>query len=232
MPIFDTGALDFNFSQLFRENRFAGADRVNDANQLSFALSSSLINNAGQENFSASVGQIFYFDDREVTLPGDTPDTSSTSDIVAELSAVFNRRWSSGWNLQWNPTDGSTERSSARLNYSNGPNKRVNFGHRYLADEGEFAHVSFTWPVANRWRLASGWNYSLDDKKGIEAVVGIEYESCCWAFRTAARRYITDDGDNSTNAYFFQLVLKGLAPVGQNVTEVLSEAIGGYQYDR
>ncbi len=232
LPIFDTGALDFNFSQLFRENRFAGADRVNDANQLSFALSSSLINNAGQENFSASVGQIFYFDDREVTLPGDSPDTRSTSDIVAELSAVFNRRWSSGWNLQWDPTEGATERSSARLNYSNGPNKRVNFGHRYLAEEGEFAHLSFTWPVANRWRLATGWNYSLDDKKGIEAVLGIEYESCCWAFRTAARRYITDDGDNSTNAYFFQLVLKGLAPVGQNVTEVLSEAIGGYQYNR
>jgi LPS-assembly protein len=232
LPIFDTGALDFNFAQLFRENRFAGADRINDANQLSFALSSSLINNTGQENFSASIGQIFYFDDRQVTLPGDTPETRSTSDIVTELSAVFNRRWSSGWNMQWNPTDGSTERSSARLSYSNGPNKRVNFGHRYLADDGEFAHLSFTWPLANRWRLASGWNYSLKDSKGIETVLGIEYESCCWAFRTAARRYITDDGDNSTNAYFFQLVLKGLAPVGQNVTEVLTEAVGGYQYDR
>ncbi|MEM7256393.1 MAG: LPS-assembly protein LptD, partial [Pseudomonadota bacterium] len=89
-----------------------------------------------------------------------------------------------------------------------------------------------TWPVANRWLLATGWNYSLDDKKGIEAVLGIKYESCCWAFRTAARRYITDDGENSTNAYFFQLVLKGLAPVGQNVTEVLSEAIGGYRNRR
>ncbi len=232
LPVFDTGALDFNFSQLFRENRFSGADRINDANQLSFALSSRMINTAGRENFSASVGQIFYFDDRLVTLPDDQPSTSSTSDIVAEFKAVFNRRWSSGLNLQWNPSDGSTERSSARLNYNNGQDKRVNFGHRYLADDGEFAHFSFTWPIANRWRLASGWNYSLDDNKGIETVLGIEYESCCWAFRTAARRYITDDGEDSTNAYFFQLVLKGLAPVGQNVTEVLSEAIGGYRYNR
>jgi LPS-assembly protein len=230
LPVFDTGALDFNFSQLFRENRFSGADRINDANQLSFALSSRLINMSGRENFAASVGQIFYFEDRLVTLPEDNPGRSSTSDIVAEFSAVFNRRWSSGLNMQWNPTDGSTERSSARINYNNGPDKLVNFGHRYLADDGEFAHFSFTWPIANRWRLASGWNYSLDDNKGIETVLGIEYESCCWAFRTAARRYITDDGEDSTDAYFFQLVLKGLAPVGQNVTEVLSEAIGGYRY--
>ncbi len=185
---------------------------------------------SGRENFAASVGQIFYFEDRLVTLPEDNPGRSSTSDIVAEFSAVFNRRWSSGLNMQWNPTDGSTERSSARINYNNGPDKLVNFGHRYLADDGEFAHFSFTWPIANRWRLASGWNYSLDDNKGIETVLGIEYESCCWAFRTAARRYITDDGEDSTDAYFFQLVLKGLAPVGQNVTEVLSEAIGGYRY--
>ena len=59
-------------------------------------------------------------------------------------------------------------------------------------------------------------------------MLGVEYESCCYAIRAAARRYITDDGEDTTTSYFFQLVLKGLAPVGQNVTEVLSEAIGGY----
>lgn len=228
LPIFDTGALDFNFSQLFRENRFSGADRINDANQLSLALTSRLVKPDGREKFSASVGQIFYFADRLVTLPDEQPSTASTSDIVAELQTDFNRRWSGSLNLQWDPGNASTQRSSAQLKYNNGPGKLVNFGHRYLVGDGEFAHLSFTWPIADRWRLASGWNYSLDDNKGIETVLGIEYESCCWAFRTAARRYITDDGENSTDAYFFQLVLKGLAPVGQNVTEVLSEAIGGY----
>lgn len=231
LPIFDTGALDFNFSQLFRENRFSGADRINDANQLSLALSSRLIKSDGREKYSASVGQIFYFADRLVTLPTEEPSTTSSSDIVAELQTVLNRRWSGSLNMQWDPSDTSTQRSSAQVKYNNGPGKQVNFGHRYLAGDGEFAHMSFTWPIGDHWRLASGWNYSLDDNKGIETVLGIEYESCCWAFRTAARRYITDDGDNSTDAYFFELVLKGLAPVGQNVTEVLSEAIGGYEYN-
>ncbi len=231
IPIFDTGALDFNFSQLFRENRFSGADRINDANQLSLALSSRLINPDGRERYSASVGQILYFADREVTLPGGTISDATSSDIIAELQTEITRHWSGGLNLQWNPNDGNTQRSSAQISYRSEPGKLINFGHRFLQDDGEFLNASFAWPVSDRWRLASGWKYSLDDSTSIEVVVGLEYDSCCWAFRTAARRFITDDGDDTTTNYFFQLVLKGLAPVGQNVTEVLREAIGGYTSD-
>ncbi len=230
LPVFDTGALDFNFSQLFRENRFSGADRINDANQLSFALSSRLINKQGREKFQASVGQILYFEDRTVTLPNGSTDRSSSSDVVAELKLEFDKNWSGEAATQWNPSTTTTERSSAAIRYRDGSDRLVNIGHRYLRDEGEFINASFAWPIKNNWKLATGWNYSLDDKKSIETVVGIEYESCCWAFRTAARRYITDDGQENNTAYFFQLVLKGLAPVGQNVTEVLREAVGGYTY--
>lgn len=234
LPVFDTGALDFNFSQLFRENRFSGADRINDANQLTFALSSRLINSVGREKFQASVGQIQYFDDRTVTLPNGTAETSKSSDVVAELKLEFDQNWSGETAMQWNPSSNSTERSSAALRYRAGSSGRdyriVNIGHRYLRDEGESVNASFSWPIKDKWRIATGWNYSLDDDKSIETVIGLEYESCCWALRSAARRYITDNGQDNNTAYFFQLVLKGLAPVGQNVTEVLREAIGGYNY--
>lgn len=228
LPIFDTGALDFNLSQLFRENRFSGADRINDANQVSLALSSRLINPDGREKWQASIGQIFYFDDRTVTLPGTAAETSSSSDIVSELKLEFDEHWSGQTAVQWNPASITTERSSAAIRYRDGERHLANIGHRYLRGEGEFLHASLAWPIKNNWHLASGWNYSLDDKKSIETVLGVEYESCCWAFKTAVRRYITDDGTNHNNAYFFQLVLKGLAPVGDNVSDVLREAVGGY----
>lgn len=228
IPIFDTGALDFNYSQLFRENRFSGADRINDANQLSFALSSRWINRSGREKYSASVGQIFYFSDRRVTLPDDPEEDRNSSDIVAELQTEITREIDASLNLQWDPSDANTQRSSAMVRYRGTDGKLANLGHRYLPDDGEFVHASFSWPINEKWRIASGWNYSLDDDKSIETVLGIEYDSCCYTMRTAARRYITDDGEDTTTSYFFQLVLKGLAPVGQNVSEVLSEAIGGY----
>ncbi len=34
IPLFDTGLSDFNFAQIFSENRYSGYDRINDANQL------------------------------------------------------------------------------------------------------------------------------------------------------------------------------------------------------
>jgi len=69
LPVFDTAELDFSFAQLFRENRYTGADRQADANQLTLALSSRLLDDAdGAERAALNVGQIYYFEDRLVTV--------------------------------------------------------------------------------------------------------------------------------------------------------------------
>ncbi|CAG0971914.1 partial LPS-assembly protein LptD, partial [Rhodocyclaceae bacterium] len=37
IPVFDSGLADFNFAQIFAENRYSGSDRISDANQLTAA---------------------------------------------------------------------------------------------------------------------------------------------------------------------------------------------------
>ena len=72
LPVFDTGEFTFGFSQLFNSNRFAGGDRQGDANQLSLAVSTNKFDSHnGSVIWSLGVGQIFYFDDREVQLDGE-----------------------------------------------------------------------------------------------------------------------------------------------------------------
>ncbi|MBT8446954.1 MAG: LPS assembly protein LptD, partial [Gammaproteobacteria bacterium] len=89
LPVFDSGLYDFTFQNLYRENRFTGLDRVADANQLSLALTSRLLEReTGAEFFRASFGQIYYFRDRNVALPGDLPDTRDTSEFIAEVAAT------------------------------------------------------------------------------------------------------------------------------------------------
>ena len=74
LPVFDTVLDDFNFTQLFSENRFIGGDRVGDTNQLALAVTSRLLDPAtGAERFRFAVGQRFYFEDQQVNLPGTTP---------------------------------------------------------------------------------------------------------------------------------------------------------------
>ncbi len=69
---FDTTENSFSYQQLFRDSRFSGLDRLDDANQLSWALES-VINSAstGQQILSMGIGQILYFDDRQVVLNAD-----------------------------------------------------------------------------------------------------------------------------------------------------------------
>ncbi|MGZ8919045.1 MAG: LPS-assembly protein LptD, partial [Methylobacter sp.] len=73
IPIFDTALYDFWYSSLFRENRFSGTDRVQDANQITVALTSRLQDPAtGRERLRLNIGEILYFRDREVTAPINT----------------------------------------------------------------------------------------------------------------------------------------------------------------
>ncbi len=238
IPLFDSSAFDFNISQLFRNNRFSGADRIADANQLSVALTTRIINgDDGQERFRASIGQIKYFDNRRVTLSSDEEvETRSTSDVVGEVSTTLAANWVGKGSIQWNPEQEQTVRSALSLGYRPGPNKIINVAHRVVNDQSreektEQIDLSSIWKIRDSWRLAGRWNYSLDADRSIETLLGIEYDSCCWAVRLAARRYIADDGDDHDTSIYFQLVLKGLAPLGQNYGALLENAILGYRDD-
>ena len=49
LPLFDTSELNFSFNQLFRDDRFSGGDRIADADQVAFALTSRFLNPQGKE---------------------------------------------------------------------------------------------------------------------------------------------------------------------------------------
>lgn len=229
IPIFDSGELDFNFSQLFRENRFSGADRIADANQLSTAITTRWIDGpSGREQLRASLGQIVYFDDRRVFLDSEETETRGSSDIVGEVSAELKNNWGVKAGTQWDPYTSTTVRSGIQLSYRPENGGLFNVAHRRLEGETELIDFSTYWPIDERWKFSGRWNYSLDSNTSIETTLGLEYESCCWAFRFATRRYISDNGlDHDTN-FFMELILKGLAPVGDNIGELLESGVLGY----
>ena len=236
IPVFDSSEFDFNISQLFRDNRFSGADRVADADQISAALTTRFIDGGdGRELFRASLGQIRYFEDRRVTLEEeDLIETRDTSDFVGEVFTTLADSWVAKGSIQWNPDDTRTARSSLSLGYRPGPDHIANVTHRVVnIDEDEARteqiDLSALWRFSESWRIAGRWNYSLDADRSIESLLGIEYESCCWGVRFAARRFISDDGDDHDTSVYLQLVLKGLAPLGQNYGALLESAVTGYR---
>ncbi|MDX1514791.1 MAG: LPS assembly protein LptD, partial [Gammaproteobacteria bacterium] len=227
-PVFDTAEYTFSFAQLFRDDRFAGADRVGDANQLSLALTSRFLETGGNELFRASVGQIRYFRDRKVTLPADIRDTRNASDLVAEVAANLAQRWRVLGAIQWNTNDDVTNRSTIALRYQ--PNRRsvLNLAYRFVRGVAEQTDLSFSWPIAQNWRAVGRFNYALNLDTDLETFAGIEYESCCWGLRLVGRRYLSNTEGEHTNAIFLQLELKGLTGVG-SASQFLERNIPGYR---
>lgn len=229
IPIFDTLQPQFSFLQLFTDNRFYGADRQGDANQLSYALTSRLIRGSdGFELLEADLGQIRYFRDRRVQLPGVAPQTGRFSDLVGELTLNLNDRWSANYGQQWDPQARRTDLASVGLQYHPAYHQVVNLSYRYnrLLNLKQ-SDLSFAWPLGEHWRMVGRWNYDLGNKVTLESFAGFEYDTCCWALQMVRRRYITQTGQANT-ALFLQLQLKGLTTIGRHLDEFLQNGILGY----
>ena len=234
LPVFDSADTTFSFNSLFRANRFSGSDRVGDANQLTTALSSRILDSrTNRELLSASLGQIFYFADREVQLEGSSTTTESSSPIVAEVSAILGGGWSARGNIQWDPhaSVSRTERSAASIHYLDKNKGAFNLAYRYLEDELEDTEVSVHVPVNDSLGLMGLWNYSLLRDQTMGAFAGIEYNSCCWTVRAMVRQFVTDGDEDPELDFFVQLELKGLASLGSRLDDTLKREIRGYDSD-
>ncbi len=238
LPNFDTGLSDLNFSTIFSENQFSGGDRINDANQITFALSSRMIDQkTGTQRLLATVGQRFYFSDQQVILPGGTPRTEAHSDILAALNLQLTNHWSADMNYQYNTQDDSTVRSNISARYQPEPGKLLNLGYRYTVNNLEQLDISSQWPIAPRWYGLGRLNYSLrdnppNDVRGpIEYIAGVEYDAGCWMGRFLLQRLATATATSAARsnfAFFFQLELNGLSKIGSNPLDIIKRNIGGY----
>ncbi len=151
IPLFDSSENDFSFYQLFRENRFAGGDRIGDTNQITAALTSSFVDAAtGRERLRLSIGEIFYFQDRNVRLLGrecaqldilDTrcvPQTKDFSNVIGELAAPLTDDLYFKGTVHWDPVDKKIRRRQAELQYHDENNVIINLGYRFRDDDVEF----------------------------------------------------------------------------------------------
>jgi LPS-assembly protein len=229
IPVFDTGTPDLNLVELFRTNRYVGADRVGDANLVSAGVTTRLVDaGTGQQYLSATIGQAYYFTDPRVTLPGETPANRSSSDLIAELELDAFKHWNGRLAYQWDPDANRTERTEFGVQYRPASDSVVNAAYRYRRDLLEQFDVSAAWPIGKQWHGFARWVYSLSENKTLDQFVGVEYSSCCWAVRVITRRFVSSRTGDSDTSIGLQLELKGLSSVGVDNEAFLRDAIRGY----
>lgn len=228
IPIFDTGIAGFNYAQMFSESRYAGGDRIGDANELTLAVTSRFLDPvSGADLLRATLGTRYYFSDQHVTLPGETARTERSADILATLAGqVLPYTYADiGW--QYNPRNERTERLTLGGRYRPEAGKVINAGYRYARDLLGQIDVSAQWPLFGGWHGVGRYNYSTKEHRVIEIIGGLEYDAGCWVGRFVVQRLATI-ADQPTTSIFFQLELNDFSRIGSNPMQLLRRSIPGY----
>ncbi len=228
IPVFDTYLPPLDMESLFSDNRFAGLDRLGDADRLSLGLTSRFLDDTnGRQLFSVGIGQAFYFRNRNVTLPRQSPQTQARSDFVGQITTDLGHNLSTRIVGDYNPYTRDFDQGYVSLQYQPGPFQVFNIGYLYRRGELDQSDISFAWPVTHRWSVVGRWNYSIQSHQTIENMLGLQYDSCCWRFRIVERRFVTLNGQGNS-ALYFELQLKGLGSLGNRLSDFLHDDIYGY----
>jgi len=253
LPLFNTSLMSFDYWQLFSPNQFSGADRQMNANNLTGAITSRLLDDEGVERLSASFGQIRYFTPQRVQLPTGQNTVAAATDwsgsaYVAQLDLQLSDRWRLNSAYQWSPNTRLNQMATLGLQRRIGTDGILNFSYHYRRGLLEQYSASVVYPIGGNWRLLGAWTYAPAIKTSykiptgtVDAMLGVEYDSCCVTLRLVDRNYVNQSyygtvplppGNNTNrrdNAILFEVVFKGLGSTGGQIDPLLRRDILGYQ---
>lgn len=236
IPVFDSGLTDFNFAQIFSENRYSGFDRINDANQLTAAVTTRFLDaNTGVERFKAMIGQRYYFSPQRVTLPGETGRNADFSHLIAAFNGLVLPKTYADTAVEYDYERQQVDRFSIGARFQPDYGKVLSASYRYTRDPlsllPQVDQVDFAaqWPLSSRWYAVGRFNYSLRDSQPLETIAGLEYNAGCWAVRLVGQRLeAVSTVVEPKTSIFFQLELNDLGSIGSEPITLLRRTIPGY----
>ncbi|TXJ03022.1 MAG: LPS-assembly protein LptD [Acinetobacter sp.] len=240
-PNFDSTTASISYDQLFNPYRFYGHDRLDDNNFLSLGVTYNLLDQEGLERIRASVGQSYYFKDRRVTLnqQPDEFDTQDNTGPIVSLASQLNQHVTVSANSAW-MANGDNAQHDAQAYYMGEQGNLYNVGYFYRKDitdrqnHYDQAIASFIQPVKDNWRIMGHAQYDLNHKLMREYLLGVNYESCCWAVSVYGRAYYNDlDEPNSPGverkqAVMAEVTLKGLGALNNKLASLLENKVSGF----
>lgn len=234
-PIFDTGLKEFKY-YLFSENKFYGEDRLNDAKQVTMAITHRIFDDySGDELFSGTLAQIIHFDDRDVHLTSNTKKHSDASNIIGLANARLDKNSSLSVGSVFNPHAGHGMRNVVRYRYDNSKgltHRIMNIDYRFIRGSEEEIDLSGVYSFNRNFSIVGKYNYSFSNSRSnvedlIDTMFGLEINSCCYALKIVARDYWT--GTKKDNILYVEFLPKGLTTTNNKTASVLRRGIPGYK---
>ena len=249
LPNYDTGMADFNFASIYLENAFVGNDKISDNKLLTMGVTTRFLDpDSGNQYARFGVAQRLRLDTQRVTLNSATsPAAEGLSDVLLGAEANLNERWTLDSITQYNPLTEQSVRSTVGVRYNPGNYRVINAAYRFQRDVSEQVDVSWQWPINDLWgdrgkELGAGrgqgdgryyalgrMNYSMNQTKLIDTVLGVEYDAGCWLSRVVFARSQTSTS-TTLDRWIFQLEFVGFTRVGTaDPRATLTQNIARYQ---
>ena len=192
---YDTTSLQQDYYALFRDNRYSGYDRIADANQITLGISSSFLNSDGKEKMRFAIGQNYYIESSKVHLPensdGETTDTQSS--VIGEFDMNFENNYFFHAGLEWDTDDNAIKRANSTFEKRWLYNTFAQLNYRYIvnSEDDSFYEDSSSlvnqlgakvnWTINGQWTAFASYYHDLEYDQTYENIIGIKYQSCCWA---------------------------------------------------
>lgn len=248
LPNYDTGANDFNFASIYTENAFGGHDKISDNNLLTLGLTTRYLDaDTGAQIARFGVAQRLRFEDQNVTLNSSTtPALAGFSDVLLGASVNVDDHWALESTAQYNAKTEQSERSTLGARYNPSNYRVVNTAYRFQRNVSEQVDVSWQWPLNDllggrstpaaldsvvgqgRYYGVGRLNYSLNERRLVDTVLGVEYDAGCWLARFVLERVQTSTS-TATQRLYFQLEFVGFTRLGVDPRKTLAQNISRYQ---
>jgi len=248
--LYDTTNLQDDYDGLFRDKRFSGLDRISQANQYSWGVTSRIFDPENQERMRLSLGRIVYLNNSNTVQ-----DSNSSNNIAVDESALatevylrINDVWQFTGDIQYNTQTHTTNKSQTKIDYQFGKNQTIQLNHRYTRNVSgntlEQVSVLGNVNINQNWQLVGRMTQDIENERSIESYVGVQYSSCCWGVRLSFHRNINstiEDFDSTFNnidgreafesGFKLKFVYNGISgkQISDNISDMFNSSIFGYK---
>ncbi|WP_375055815.1 LPS assembly protein LptD [Zobellella sp. DQSA1] len=228
--LYDTTDMRQDYYSLFSDRRFAGLDRIGDANQLTGGFTSRIYDTEGIERLRLALAQSYNFVSPRVRLfPNDTASDTKRSFLTFEGDLNLDGNWFVHTEAQQDTRNNRLAAGNITLEYNRqGKLAQLGFRHlnqRYypdarLTDDLNQLGGTFSWPLDPQWRLIGGYYRDIELNRNIDSLIGLRYDSCCWAVSLVWEQWQKEDkllNPTSTlqeTTIGLRFELKGLSSLG------------------
>jgi len=230
-PFIDTLMPDFNYFQLFNENRFIGNDRIGDTSKISYGFVAKRTRiNSGKDFFEFTLGQTLHLKDEKIVMPGESVRKSGSLTNLASMDIAMTESLNLKLDHYWDSDVDQIKRSQIGIEYKDSGTKRLNLAYRFRKQNIKQLHGSFIWPIKDQWSFIGHYKYSIKDRKTIDQFFGINYETCCWSISAISRKHLVYRNGESDTSFSIQFMLKGLGEFGTPINRIFED--GNFAYDQ